>query len=185
MSELNSLFVKVKIKKNKLDDFLKSKPKQLKIDANWVAWWDSREMYGKNELSQDNLSSYEQPDNQSIVDTWKNNKRSGGFSEYDSENGIWNFGVVFFGENYYEMIPGLGFIKSIADYIEHDIGNFAIVFDFFWGSNEVNALIDFNKEKGCFKPTAKVKSDINPESLRYAEIYLNKKTEEFSKAHED
>ena len=185
MSELNSLFVKVKIKKNNLDDFFKSKPNEPKIDTNWTEWWNSREMSGKSELSQDQMHCYEQPNNQSIVESWVNDKRSGGFSEYDQENEIWNFGIVFFGNNYFEIIPGLVFIKSITDYIEDDVDNFAIVFDFFWNGDEVSTYTDFKDNKGYFKPEVQIKSDINSEHIKYSETYLAKKTQEFSKAYED
>ena len=185
MSELNSLFIRVKIKKNKLDDFFKSKPNKPKIDVNWTEWWNSRKMSEKIKLSEDNMSCYEQPNNQSIVESWVNDKRSGGFSEYNAENEIWNFGIVFFGNNYFEIIPGLVFIKSIAKYIEYNSNNFAIVFDFFWDGNEVSTYTDFKENKSYFKPEVKIKSDISSEKIKYAEAYLDKKVQEFSKTYED
>ena len=142
-------------------------------------------MYGKSELSEDKMYSYAKPDNQSIIESWISDKQSGRFSEYDEETNIWNFGIVFFGENYYEMIPGFEFIKSISNYIEDDGDNFAIIFDFFWGGNTVNAYLSFKDGNACFETNVKEKSDIDSKNLKYVETYLDKKVKEFSKAFED
>jgi len=56
---------------------------------------------------------------------------------------------------------------------------------FFWDGNEVSTYIDFKENKSYFKPEVKIKSDISSEKIKYAEAYLDKKVQEFSKTYED
>lgn len=185
MSELSSLFVRVKIKKNKFDEFLQSTPNQPLLDENWTEWWNTRKMYGKIELTQAEMYGLDEPTNQSIIGSWKREQQSGTFSNYNTENEIWHFGIIFFAENYMEMIPGLAFIKSIAEYIEDDTENFAIVFDYFWGGNCVNAYISFKDYYGYLDHKVENQSDVNSENLKYVKTYLDKKAQEFSEAQGD
>ena len=180
MSVPNSLFAKIKIKKDKFTEFLQSKPDQPKLDKNWLDWWNSKEMYGKSELTQTQIYGYDDPTNADIINGWTNAKQSFTFSDYDAENEIWNFGIIMFSENYLEMIPGLSFIKSVASFKDDNSDDFAIIYNYFWGSNDINAYVEFKDNESFFDIKTKEKSDILPKILEYTENYLSKKWDEFA-----
>ncbi len=185
MSEPNSLFAKIKINKNKFDEFLKSKPEKPILDNNWLEWWNSKEMYGKAELTQTQVRNYDEHTNEEIINGWKNEKQSLTFSDYDLENEIWHFGIIMFTENYFEMIPGLAFIKSISKFRDNNSDDFAIIYDYFFGDDYVCAYINYQNEEGFFDNKIQQKSDINSTVLEYTEDYLRKKWDEFAKDFED
>ena len=177
MSEPNSLFAKIHITKDNFDNFQKTNPKTPKLDNDWLDWWNSKEMYGKTELKE--VYTYDDPTNESIINGWKDAKHSLTFSDYDLENEIWHFGIITFSEHYTEMIPGLAFIKSVAEFKTENKEDFAVVYNYFWGDNYVCAYINYENDKGLFDNKIQTKSELNPNSLKYAEEYLSKKWEEF------
>jgi hypothetical protein len=179
MSEPNSLFAKIHISKENYDAFLKSNPQSSTLDKNWLDWWESKEMYGKMELTQTYIYCYEDPTNEAIVNGWLNAKQSFTFSDYDAINEIWHFGIILFSENYLEMIPMLVFFKSLAPYIKND-DSFVVVYNFFWGGNEVNAYLTYKEKEGWLDKTVQTKLDIDAKQLEYANEYLAKKLEGFS-----
>lgn len=181
MSEPNSFFAKIKIKKDKFDEFLKSKPEQPILDNNWLEWWNSKEMYGKTELTQDKVYNYEEQTNEDIINGWTNAKQSLTFSDYDLENEVWHFGIIMFTENYSVMIPGLAFIKGVSKYKDDNSDDFAIIYNYFWGDNSVCAYINFKNKESPFDNKAHTKQDVNSENLKYSDSYLNIKWEEFEK----
>ena len=94
MSELNSFFAKIHIKKDKFYEFLTAQPSQQLLNENWIAWWGSKEMYGKHELTQEQIYIYSAPTNGEIINGWKTYEQSLTFSDYDEENEIWNFSTI-------------------------------------------------------------------------------------------
>ena len=50
MANEDSFFMRAKVKKERLEEFLAQKPLEPTIDDNWLKWWDSREMYSKSPL---------------------------------------------------------------------------------------------------------------------------------------
>ena len=84
-------------------------------------------MYNKTDLQEKDIYCYDEPTNDSIINGWKEAKHSLTFSDYDLENEIWHFGIIMFSENYTEMIPGLPFIKSIAEFKNENKEDFSAV----------------------------------------------------------
>lgn len=183
MSEPNSLFAKIKIKKDQFDEFLKSKPEQPKLNENWLKWWDSKKMYGKKEL--DSVYAYEEPTNNDIINGWIDVDYSLAFSDYDLEAETWHFGIVMFSENYYEIIPGLAFIKSVSEFKENDSNDFAIIYNYLNGDEQVCAYISYKNGEGVIENKIQHKSDVNADILRYTEEYLCKKWDEFEMDYDD
>lgn len=181
MSEQNSLFAKIHITKSNFDAFLKAKPITPELDNDWVEWWNTRVMYGKADLQQKDLYCYEKLSNESIINGWKEEKESVTFSDYDSEKEIWHFGIIMFSENYYEMIAGFAFLKSVAGFKNENKEDFAIVYNYFWGDKHVCAYITYENGKGVFDKIIQTSSEINLDTLKYTEEYLNKKWDEFAK----
>lgn len=184
MSELNSLFAKIHISKENFNAFMNAKPTEPKLDNNWLAWWDSKEMYSKTELQEGSVYCYQDPSNEVLINGWKETKQTYTFSDYDLKNEIWHFGIIMFSENYSEMIPGLAFIKSDAEFKQENESDFAIVYSYFWGDEGCNAYINYENGKGLFNTQIQNKSDVNSEILQYAEDYLTKKWGEFAEAGE-
>lgn len=180
MSEPNSLFAKIHISKDNFEKFLTSKPQKPKLDNDWLQWWDSKEMYGKSDLQEKNIFCYEDATNAEIIEGWKEAKESLTFSDYDVENEIWYFGIIMFSENYFEMIPGLAFIKSVSEFKTENKDDFAIIYSYFWGGNDINAFISYENGNGLFNTTIQQKSDVDADALKNMEAYLSNKWDEFA-----
>src|SRR5690606_6097767 len=114
MSEPNSLYVKIKITKEKLQQFFLDKPRVQTIDENWRTWWDSREIYSKQAL--ENIPVYCAESNRHILDGLIDDQDFACFEQYDPISQHWIFVSVFFSENYTEILPMLAFLKDLAHY---------------------------------------------------------------------
>lgn len=181
MSELSSLYCKVKITKTQLDHFLNSTPEKPQLNQNWIDWWESRKMYSKMELTQDVLRSYNDNSNKKILDDWMKYPQAMAFSDYEESSEEWDFGMLFFSENFVEMIPMFAFIVSLENYIVESTENGAIVFPFFWGDDDVSAYIYFENGKAILSPKVQILEDVNSDFLEKANNFLNQKWEEMSK----
>lgn len=181
MSELSSLFCKVKITKSQLEKFLNASPEKPELNGNWLKWWDSRQMYSKMALTAELLRSYHDDSNQEILNGWMEYKQAMAFSDYDETAEEWHWGMMFFSENYLEMLPMFAFIISLEKYVSESAENMAIVFPFFWGDNGVHVYINFEEGKAILSPTVQTTYDVNPEILNYTKEYLNKKWDELAK----
>ena|SRR6218665_3909131 len=175
MSELSSLYCKVKITKSQLEKFLSSSPEKPELNDNWLKWWDSRQMYSKMAMTSKLLYSYENDKNEGIINEWINDKEAMAFSDYNETTEEWHWGMMFFSENYLEMLPMFVFIISLEKYVSESAQNMAIVFPFFWGDNGVHVYIHFEEGKAILSPTVQTTYDVNPEIFNYTKEYLNKK----------
>lgn len=181
MSELSSLYCKVKITKSQLEEFLNCPVEKPELNKNWLEWWESRKMYSKMELNTELLRAYNFSTNNDVVDYWMEYKQAMTFSDYDQNTEIWHWGMLFFSENFTEMLPMLNFIISLEKFVIENTENMAIVYPYFWGDNTVDAYIHFDKSKGILSPKIETIEDVNPEIMKETIFYLNKKWEEFSK----
>lgn len=181
MSEQSSLFVKVNIKRDQLDAFLQAAPEQPLLEQDWIDWWKSRNMYGKNELTASRLTRYMGDNNNAIVQSFKAAEYTITSSEYDVATEIWNFSIFFYSENFYEMIPGIAFIKSIAAFKKEEASDFGIIYNYFWGDDNVNAMIDFINGTASLT-LINEKSQVDAEKLEYANNYLARQWEHYEKS---
>ncbi|MBZ4037275.1 hypothetical protein K6T82_21120 [Flavobacterium sp. 17A] len=181
MSELSSLYCKVKISKNQLEKFLNSHPEKPELNQNWLNWWDSRNMYSKMELTPELLRSYNDKTNKEIIDGWIKYPQAMAFSDYDEATEEWNWGMLFFSENFVEMLPMFAFIISLENYINESLENQAIVFPFFWGDNVVDAYLYFENGKAILSPKVQILEDIESNFEEQSKAYLNQKWEEMAK----
>ncbi|MFD2940971.1 hypothetical protein [Flavobacterium notoginsengisoli] len=175
MSELSSLYCKVKITKSQLEKFLSSSPEKPELNDNWLKWWDSRQMYSKMALTAELLRSYDDDTNQEVLNSWMEYKKAMAFSDYNETTEEWHWGMMFFAENYLDILPMASFIISLEKYVIESSENTAIVFPFFWGDKNVLFFIHFEKGKAILSPSTQSTDDINPEMFNYTKEYLNKK----------
>lgn len=178
MSELSSLFVKVKITKNQFENFLSSSPQKPELNNNWLAWWESRNMYSKMDLTTEWLRAYNDANNKSALDGWLDAQQAFAFSDYDEASEEWRLGIIFFSENYLEMLPMFAFVISLEKYISESTDNLAIVYPFFWGDSHVSAYINFEEGIASFNNKIQTTADVNPEILNSVTAYLSKKWDE-------
>jgi hypothetical protein len=181
MSELSSLFCKVKIAKPQLEKFLSSPLEEPELNKNWIDWWDSRKMYSKMELTPELLRTYSDNTNQEVIDGWIDYPQAMAFSDYDETTEEWNWGMMFFSENFTEMLPMFAFIISLEKYVSESTENMAIVFPFFWGDDAVHAYINFEDGNAILSPKVQTLKDINPETVEKTKDYLNKKWDQIAK----
>lgn len=177
MSEQSSLYVNITIKKEKLEQFFQDKPVSVTIDANWLSWWDSREMYSKPELA--NVPVYNDSSNRAIIEEFLNDARMGAFENYDDEANTWNFGILFFSENYTEILPVLAFLKNLGNYQDKDEKGVAFIYDYFWGDESVMAYLEYADQKALFKNLSST-VDIEPVILKEANQKIEKWSEQLS-----
>jgi len=181
MSELSSLYCKVKITKPQLEKFLNSPLEEPELNKNWLDYWESRKMYSKSVLTQELLRTYNDDINKEVIDGWIDYPEAMAFSDYDETTEEWNWGMMFFSENFVEMIPMFAFIISMEKYVTESTENKAIVFPFFWGDNAVHAYIEFKDGKAVLSPKAQTLKDIDPDFLEKTKDFLNKKWDQLSK----
>lgn len=182
MSEESSLFVKIKITEQQLNQFLHLKYVPLVAEEDVTAWWDSREMYHKTSLEA--ISSDIDSTNQDVIDSFLNDRRSFSGTEYNKEEGCWILYSIFFSENFIGMLPVISLLKQIAQFKESAADDFAMIYDFYWGSDAVSAFIEFDEIHALLRDF-KNTSEIPPSQLNYTNQFLEKKTDEFSQEYDD
>ncbi len=181
MSELSSLYCKVKITKSQLEKFLSSPLEEPQLNENWLIFWESRQMYSKSVLTQELLRSYNDNNNQEVIDGWIDYPEAMAFSDYDEATEEWHWGMMFFSENYIEMIPMLAFIISLEKYVNESSENKAVVFPFFWGDDNVDAYIYFENGKAVLSPSVQSLKDLDLNFVEQTKEFLNNKWEEMAK----
>ncbi|WP_406844632.1 hypothetical protein [Flavobacterium soyae] len=181
MSELSSLYCKVKITKPQLEKFLNSSLEEPELNKNWTEWWNSRKMYSKMELTPELLRAYNDDINKEVIDGWIDYPEAMAFSDYDEAIEEWHWGMMFFSQNFTEMIPMFAFIISLDKYVIESTENQAIVFPFFWGDNAVHAYIYFEDEKAILSPKAQTLKDVDPNFIEQTKDFLNKKWDQMAK----
>ncbi|MBD1420956.1 hypothetical protein [Sphingobacterium chuzhouense] len=178
MSEPNSLYVKIKITKEKLQQFFQDKPRTQTIDENWLTWWDSREMYSKQPL--ENIPVYRMFSNRHILDELIKDRDFACSEQYDPISQNWIFVSVFFSENYTEILPMLAFLKNLANYQHNDGGGLAMIYDFLWGEGSIMAYLEFSGQQATLKPYTNITA-LEPTILYTANQALEKAVDSFNK----
>ena len=139
MSEYRSLYINVRIAEARLQQFFADKPVEQPLDNDWLAWWDSREMYGKQPLTQ--IPICRTATNRAVFDELLSYKDMVASERYDDASGSWIFVAVFYSENYTEILPMLALLKQLATYQDAEGKGVALIYDFYWGDNDVMAAL--------------------------------------------
>lgn len=181
MSELSSLYCKVKITKPQLEKFLSSPLEEPQLNQNWLDFWESRKMYSKSVLTQEQLRNYNDNNNREVIDGWIDYPEAMAFSDYDETKEEWHWGMMFFSENYQEMIPMFAYIISLEKYVTESAENQAIIFPFFWGDDGVNAYIYFENGKAVLSPKVQILEDVASNFVAETKEYLDKKWDQLAK----
>lgn len=182
MSELRSLYVSIKTRKENLERFFQASPVKPGVDQDWTSWWDSREMYSKSAL--DEIPFFEAATNRETLQAYKDNPQTAGAETWDEAAGTWTFDVLFLGENYYEIMPVLAWLKNIAPFLEPGDEGVAIIYDYFWGDKDVMAHIEFKDQQAKFKLTSHA-SKLDKHVLAAAEATLQRAYDRMSEMYKD
>lgn len=180
MSELRSLFVKLNIKKENLDRFLAAAPTKPVVDSDWTAWWDSRDMYSKSPL--ESIPTVGAATNGEELASYIDSPES--ISQDKHDNNVYYFVSGFFSENYFEILPMLAVLKSIALYMGPGDSGEAFVYDYFWGSKDVMAHLELAEGKAELKHTTRT-SEINRKLLAESDKILQDLMDELSAKYGD
>ena len=176
MSELRSLFVKLRIKKENLDRFLEAAPTPPIVDADWNLWWDSREMYSKSPLKEIPMES--EDTNGDVFESYVDTEETLSQSTYEDDTYYFISGQ--FGQNYYEIMPMLAVLKSAGLYMEPGDAGEAFIYDYFWGGKDVMAHLVFKSGKVTFKDTkktGKIKKEVLAEAGKMFQAALKRVTD--------
>lgn len=165
MSELNSLYVSINIKKANLKRFFQDKPLAAVIDQDWASWWDSREMYSPSPLSE--VPIYRLATNREVFESLSIDPRGSGHEQQEKDEAGLNFSIVFFSENYFETLPMLAWLKSIALYLDAGEGGVALIYDFFWGGGAVMAHLVLSEQQALLKHTTDI-ADVDADIMAAA-----------------
>lgn len=141
MAELNSLYVRLPISKEQLQIFFDEKPSIVEVNEEWSCWWKSRRMHSGILLKE--VSFYPVSSNRAIIDFFLAESGAGAREFYDEENQEWVFVIIFFSENYSEILPMLALLAGAARFVSEGRSGNAIIYDFYWGGTGVMAFIDF------------------------------------------
>jgi len=175
MSEQSSLFVKIKIKKEKLEQFLNAKLTKPEVDENWAKWWDSREMYSKDALTE--IATYDAATNREVLEKQTFDPKGGW-----EEEGVFAFSIAIFSENFFEIQPMLAWLTGIAPYMDKGDTGVAFIYDFFWGGDDVMAHVEFENQQAVFKTTTST-AEIKPEVLEEANSVLQRAVDILNEEH--
>lgn len=141
------------------------------IDQDWTSWWDSREMYSPSPLTEipvySDVPAYSSATNRDLFESFTKDPQTG---TQEQQDGL-SFSILFFSENYEEILPMLAWLKSIARYMDAGEQGVALIYDFFWGDGSVMALLLFSNQQASFKPASDI-SEIEPEILNAANTTL-------------
>lgn len=175
MSELNSLYVRIKIKKENLERFFQDKPMLAEIDEDWTSWWNSREMYSPSPLTEipvySDFPAFSSATNRDVLASFSKDPQTGTHQQQDGHQEGLSFSILFFSENYEEILPMLAWLKSIARYMDAGDEGVALIYDFFWGGGSVMALLAFSNQQASLDPASDI-SEIDPAVLKAANTTL-------------
>jgi len=174
MSEPNSLFASIHIAEEDFQRFLRASPQVPRLDTDWSAWWEEREMQGKKTLREADMRAYPFANNAAVLQAWQEMKDTKTFSDYDAEKSLWYFGILFFSENYYEMIPGIAFVKSTEAFTEYHREDFCLIYQHFWADDSIAAYL-CAENQGLRLQQAKLRADVPKMHWEYAEACLKQK----------
>ncbi|TWV93982.1 hypothetical protein [Chitinophaga pinensis] len=182
MSELRSLYVSIKTKKENLERFFNASPQKPVVDQDWITWWDSREMYSKSAL--DEIPFFNSATNGAILASYKDNPQTAGTEIWDAAAGTWTFDILFLSENYLEIMPVLAWLKGMAPFLEEGDEGVAIIYDYFWGDKDVMAHLAFKDQQATFKLTSHT-SKLDKQVLAAADATLQLAYDRMSELYKD
>lgn len=171
MSEPYSLYVNIIIKKERLEQFFKDKPAKTAVDPDWIAWWNSRKMYGSEPLT--DIRAYTDESNRSIADAFLRVRDMMTFEDR-SQAGVWEYNSLFFSENYSEILPALSWLSSMAAYMDPGEEGVALIYNYFWSAEadkNVMAHLVFKDQRATLQLTAN-SSEMDPALLAKANAAL-------------
>ncbi|WP_312555155.1 hypothetical protein [Empedobacter brevis] len=182
MSEYHSLYIRVKISEEKLQQFFNARPVAQSTDENWLTWWNSHEMYSKQPLEQ--IPQYHTQNNRAVFDQLVNDRNFGSVEHYDTASQSWTFISAFFSENYIEILPMLALLKHLATYQHPEETGVALIYYFLWGDDEVMAYLEFANGQAMLKPYTKTQ-EIDAAILGEANKAIEAAVETYNKQFED
>ncbi|MGV3761182.1 hypothetical protein [Parapedobacter sp.] len=186
MSEQSSLYIKIEIKKEKLELFLQDKPAPLSIDENVRSWWESREMYSPIDLATvpQHQLHYPHAHNRAIVDGFLADERMGAWQDYNDAQQTWTFVALQFSENFLEILPMLSFLQQLAAYQSGEEKGTAVIYDFLWGDDSVMVQLDFSGGRAQLTSSS-TQSEMDAEIFSEASKCLQHLLDETSKKYDD
>jgi len=182
MSEPRSLYVHIKIKKERLYQYFQGKPVKAAVDPNWTSWWESRDMVSPTPLT--DIPVYSNTTNRSIAEGFLSNPELVTYEVESPPEGVWIFSVLQLSENYEEILPTLAWLKNMADYMEPGDEGYALIYNYFWGDMDVMAHLVFKDQQAFFKNTSHT-SEIEPGQLEAADATLKQAYANYSAQIDD
>jgi len=174
MSEPHSFFLRATISPERLQAFLQAAPRNAELTAAWLQWWNSREKYGDQPLTASDLRAYRCETNQSILEMWRKDVRTGTVVSYDEPTQCWQVGIVMASENYLEILPLLVFAQQVQDEKLPSEDDFALIYPFFWGDSNVMAYLDYSAPQAAPQAAVQSTADVPADKLAYADAQLTR-----------
>jgi hypothetical protein len=182
MSELSSLFVKIKITKENLENFFTQTPEKSALSDEWMNWWNSRKMYSPEKLQ--NIPFYNTTNNRIIIEELINHKQTGTVEYFDPASETWILSTVFFSENYYEILPILSWLEKITPFLKEQENGYAMIYDYYWDGIDVMVYADLAFNSFKLSPITNT-SEINATILKEVNHTLEQTIEKLSKEYKD
>lgn len=186
MSAPHSLYVNLEIKKEKLEEFLREKPRPLLIDDNIMNWWKSRKMYSPRDITtipQKDLY-YQDSTNDELIKSLLSNQRMVAHQHYNDDEQKWVFLVLQLSENYIEILPMISLLKQLATYQNKKEKGIAIIYDFLWEDKNVMATLHLSDSQATLSQVSEIAA-IDAEIVAKANKSLEQVLDEFNEQFED
>ncbi len=169
MSEPLTLYVNAHLRRSELDRFLAAPPLPVHLDKHLESWWDHQEMYSKTRLTE--IPVYEFSENCGFVQKLLDDPRYGAFEQYDEAKECWFFCVLFFSENYHDILPAVAWLYGLGPYLNEGSESLAMIYDFYWGSDDLMVLINYKSRRPEIQPDTDTKR-VSPAAMAEANEYL-------------
>jgi hypothetical protein len=149
MSELSSLYLRVRLSKQAYERFLASETADARDFSDWMDWLAKAKMYG--ELTSEQVTEIGRRNRKcSVADmlqAWTTNPwPSPVKSVYDEATETWRLAMPFFSENYEEFIAMLPPLRAVDRFKDRPGTDFMLVYDHFWSwRDDYVVLFEFSE----------------------------------------
>jgi hypothetical protein len=187
MAEASSFMLKVAIGQPALQKFLQARPSQPALSQAWCEWWDSRQMHGQQPLTAAVFKAYDLPSNQAVIDYWTEDgdaeDGAAAHVDYDAAASVWRFSILFSSHNYSDLLPLVIFASSLQAYAQPARGDYAIIFPFIWGEDDVQAFVDLTQAPAVPDSVILGLEGVPPAVVDDAMDYLGQQVERMAALH--
>jgi hypothetical protein len=154
MSELSSLYARVRLSEAALRAFVESRPARTAAYGDWRGWLDRASFHGTiSDAEITAMPAGAEPSVRAVLDALCRPLDESSRERYDPVTQTWTLAVLQFSENYGDFIDTLTIIRAIAAYRDLPGDDAILIYPFLWGG-EPEAYLRIAEGTSHFEPQA-------------------------------